>query len=329
MNKLNEQIPKADLVLENGKISPRLLEILNEWFDQYSDSEGRMTREYCAKFVKDVTNTQELIQSNDPRINFLFESYDLYKENFIPREGFIMFYSECLKSREKMQTVWDNLNNMGVRNDLRKIGEGIENSLAAGKHALPRFKLAHNEEFFETIFSLLRNSNEKLAKEAFEFLLVISTNPKIYRMILNAESKSCLTEMLDKANLYKLVYSLQIIESFLEDIEIEKDGVDSIGFSDEYILSEDQNEDVALNLEARGDIHNNHGISDTKKSSRYIANYSNLKERKIQWMRNFIEKEGFNFLLNVRNKEKILFYYYFKTWCAKLLFYFIFFVHNK
>lgn len=316
MNKLTEQIPKANLILENNKINPRLLEILNEWFNEYSDSEAKMTREYCAKFVKDVTNTQEQIPSNDHRINFLFDSYDLYKENFIPREGFILFYSECLKSREKIQTVWDNLHNMGIRNDLRRIGEGLGNAAAAaaGKLSLPRFKLAHNEEFFETVFALLRNDSGKLAKEAFEFLLVISTNPKIYKNILFADWKqSCLEDVLDKGNLYKLVYSLQIIESFLEDIEIEKDGVDSFAAGEEYILGEDKDDEdlKSLEVEASVGIEENNVCenenSNKKKFNKSVAGCTNLQERKIQWMKNFIENEGFSFLVNVR--RLILFYF--------------------
>lgn len=271
MNKLSESIPKAELILEKGKINPRLLEIFNQWFDEYSENDGKMTRELCAKFVKDVTNTQEQIQPHDYRINFLFESYDLYKEGHIPREGFVKFYTECLQNREKYQTVWDNLHNMGIRNDLRKIDEGL-GSKAVSKNTLPRYKLAHNEEFFETIFAL-QDSNDKIAKEAFEFLCTISTNPKIYKIILNANTNADWNKHINSSNVYKLIYTLQIIESFLEDIEIEKEGIDS-NIGEDYILS--QETDIELVEE---NIQNNNFETDKNSSNKSLVNLGNLQEK--------------------------------------------------
>lgn len=294
MNKLSEQIPKADLILEEGNINPRLLEILNEWFNEYSDNEEKMTREYCSKFIRDVTNSQENIPTNDYRINFLFETYNLNKESYIPREGFIMFYSESLKSTEKLDTVWDNLSNMGIRNDLRKIGEGLTSKALVSKHSLARYKLAHNEEFFETIFSLLNNSNKNLAKKAFEFLCIICTNEKIYESILNAKSKDEFDELIDKENVYKLVYILQIIESLLEDIEIEKEEVDI------YALHEvnKENELDLIEKETNGEI--NYQNNFINKSTNLGFENDKFSKKKIEWIKNFVENEGFNLILKVK-----------------------------
>jgi len=303
MNNLRESIPKSDLILENGNINPRLLEIFNEWFDKYSDSEERMTREFCGKFVKDVTNTQENIPVDDHRINFLFESYDLNKQNFIPREGFILFYTECLKNSEKLQIVWDNLYNMGIRNDLRKFEESIYKKNVT-KYSLPRYKLSHYEEFFNTIFSLQDSSCSNIAKEAFEFLNVISTNPKIYKNILEANDSKDWKKLMDITNIYKLIYSLQIIESILEEVEIEKEGVDYF-YNEEYILIEE-------NQVCRNGDNLTEDNNIELKSNKSIVNIKVLKENKIEWMNNFVENEGFGYLIEVFNfLFKYFIYFYF------------------
>jgi len=256
-------IPQAELLNKNGQVVPQVIKVFNEWYDTYS-TEGKMTREDCAKFVKSVTNARDDIANDDHRVNFLFSTYDVENIGICPREGFVSFYVEATRKPEKKLTVWENLKNMGYRNDLKRLDETYEFHNNE-KTVLPRYKLSHNESFFNTIF-YLQDLNENIAKEAFGFLCKITTNPTIYKNILDGSNNW--EALLDAKNIYKLIYSLQIIESFLEDIEIDFDGVDSFS-NEEAILGLNQN-DVEV-----------------------------IKEKKIEWMKNFVKFEGFNHLVNV------------------------------
>lgn len=263
MNSLDQLIPQADLVNKSGQVTPQLNKVFNDWYDQYSTN-GRMTREDCAKFVKNVTNARDDIQADDHRVNFLFTTYDIQNESYIPREGFVSFYVECTKKPDKKATVWENLRNMGYRNDLKRLDEPYEFH-NIDKTLLPRYNLSHNESFFNTIF-YLQDLNENIAKEAFNFLCKITTNPIIYKNILDGSDNW--KTLLDSKNIYKLIYSLQIIESFLEDIELDFTGVDSF-----------TNEEAILDMEQNS--------------------LEELKQKKIEWMKNFVSKEGFSHLVEV------------------------------
>jgi len=263
MNSLDQMIPQADLLSKSGQVVPQVIKVFNEWYDNYS-TEGKMTREDCARFVKAVTNARDDIAPDDHRVNFLFNQYDIENSGFCPRDGFVSFYVDCSRKPEKKLTVWENLKNMGYRNDLKRLDEPYEFH-NIDKIVLPRYKLSHNENFFNTIF-YLQDLNESIAKEAFGFLCKITTNPTIYRNILDGRDNWEM--LLDAKNIYKLIYSLQIIESFLEDIEIDFEGVDSF-LNEEAILGLDQN------------------------------NYEEIKQRKIEWMKNFIKYDGFKHLVDV------------------------------
>lgn len=265
-------IPQADLLSKTGQVLPQVIKVFNEWYDNYS-TDGKMTREDCAKFVKAVTNARDDIAPDDHRVNFLFSTYDLENLGYCPRDGFVSFYVDATRKPEKKNTVWENLKNMGYRNDLKRLDEPYEFH-NIDKTVLPRYKLAHNESFFNTIF-YLQDLNENIAKEAFNFLCKITTNPTIYRNILDGRDNW--KALLDANNIYKLIYSLQIIESFLEDIEIDFEGVDSFS-----------NEEAILGLDQDG--------------------VEALKLKKIEWMENFVRFDGFKHLVEV---EKVFFKYQF------------------
>ncbi len=140
--------------------------------------------------------------------------------------------------------------------------------------ALPRYILAHDESLFNIIF-YLQDLSDEIAKEAFNFLNIITTNPLIYKQIMfsGKDNKEINWEsQLDEKNIYKLIYSLQIIESFLEEIEISSEGVDSFS-NEESILGK------SCSLEE-------------------------MKSIKIDWMKNFISQNGFSYLNKIL--EKIL-----------------------
>jgi len=217
-NTLDSLIPQVELVL-NNEVVPDCIKIFNDWYDFYS-TEGKMTREDCARFVKAVTGSRDDISIDDPRIKGLFDTYDTNRDGLLEKEDFVGFYRECALRPDKKRVVWENMKTMGIRNDLKRLDEPYE-LYNSEKTLLPRYNLAHNEELFQTIFSL-QDLDENIAKEASNFLYLITTNPNIYRQILFGIVETETVEwenQLDSKNIYKLIYALQIIESFLEDIE--------------------------------------------------------------------------------------------------------------
>ena len=73
-----------------------------------------------ACFLKDVINSKTMPDPEDSRITQVFDTYDKDKNGYLEREGFINFYVNCTKTSKK-SIVWDNLNAMGVRNDLKMV----------------------------------------------------------------------------------------------------------------------------------------------------------------------------------------------------------------
>jgi len=76
---------------------------------------------------------------------------------------------------------------------------------------------------------------------------------------------------LDEKNIYKLIYSLQIVESFLEDIEISSENIDSFS-NEESILGQ------SYSLEE-------------------------IKSIKVDWMKTFISQNGFTYLIKILEKK--------------------------
>ena len=118
-NTLDTLIPQVDLVL-NNEVVPECIKVFNDWYDNFS-TEGKMAREDCARFVKNVTGSRDDISIDDPRIKGLFETYDKNRDGILDREDFVGFYRECASKPDKKRVVWDNMKTMGIRNDLKRV----------------------------------------------------------------------------------------------------------------------------------------------------------------------------------------------------------------
>ena len=85
----------------------------------YSDDSGSMTKETCALFIKGCTGEHPNI--NDERILSMFKAYDINNDGKIERQEFLSFYDQA--SRNKPDTVRENLRAHNIRNDLKKLSE--------------------------------------------------------------------------------------------------------------------------------------------------------------------------------------------------------------
>ncbi len=137
-NDVKEVIPQAELII-NGKLNEKALKIFNEWFDMYSNEEGRMTRETCSLFIRGCTGEPATV--NDERITGLFNMYDRNKDGYIEREEFLEFYETSCKT--KPGTVRENMAKHNIRADLKKLSEIKEEETFATKD-MPRLKISQN-----------------------------------------------------------------------------------------------------------------------------------------------------------------------------------------
>ena len=119
---VEEEVVNAPLIGQDGKLSEKAKQIFNEWFDMYSNDNDKMTKDTCALFIKGCTGEQP--SANDDRIQNLFKMYDSNNDGFIEREEFLMFYE--ISSKNKAETVRENLRSHNIRNDLKKLSEVTE-----------------------------------------------------------------------------------------------------------------------------------------------------------------------------------------------------------
>ena len=78
---------------------------------------------------------------NDDRIVNLFKQHDSNNDGLIEREEFIQFYETA--SRNKPETVRENLRSHNIRNDLKKLSE-IQEESSFKTEEMPRFKISRN-----------------------------------------------------------------------------------------------------------------------------------------------------------------------------------------
>ena len=134
---VEEEVPNAQLIGPDGRLSDKAKQIFNEWFDQYSDESGSMTKETCALFIKGCTG--EYPGVSDERIVNLFKTYDINNDGKIERSEFLTFYETA--ARGKSETVRENLRAHNIRNDLKKLSE-IQEESSFKAEDMPRFKIS-------------------------------------------------------------------------------------------------------------------------------------------------------------------------------------------
>jgi ubiquitin C-terminal hydrolase len=178
----------------------------------------------CAKFIKYATNLEEEyeISPEDPRVLIFFMKYDKDQDGLLSLQDFLDFYLDQYNNK-KPHIIWENLKHFGYRSDFKHINEPYE-QYNSNKNYMPRYVLAKELNFFNTIFSLHEiKGSETLLKESAKLLNFISTNPVVLRNILFLEriekEEDWAIYIGGDGDYYKQLYCLQIIESFFEEFE--------------------------------------------------------------------------------------------------------------
>ena len=244
-----KKIKKVKLMVDN-EMNPKLIKILKEWYEQFTEGTGKMDEKGIINFIRGVLGIHSDV--SERRIQSFMEN-DKEGKGYVSEEEFINFYKNSIKNKsEKNTAVWDNLRQMGVREDLRKKNETFEIKYIQNEK-LPRYILGNDLSFIENLIQKYYkspNSNTSL----LDFLFYLTTNESIYNDILegnlyaqeegNSNKESFIYKGLNYSNNYaELNYIFIIIESIFQDLEIYlydkfKDKNYSIIFNDYRIFSE-------------------------------------------------------------------------------------------
>ena len=202
-NNLENSIPKA-LLIDNGTFTEEAFILFDGWYNYYS-IEGQMTLEKCAEFVKDVTSSKEPVLPKDSRVIDLANGFD-----FIRKEDFLQFYRE--KSMTCNELVFENINALGYRNDLKPFSEEYFQPITQPE-LLPRYQIAQDNEFFTFIFDLLQKekTDNALNEKILIFINNLVTNPQIFNKILE-HSNDNWKDILNVDNVFRMIYNFDIIQ---------------------------------------------------------------------------------------------------------------------
>jgi hypothetical protein len=89
---------------------------------------------------------------------------------------------------------------------------------------MPRLKISKNEAYFDQLMSLLDKSSALVSSEAWSLIQMLATSPEIYTRVLKLQSakdndKIDWSKFFDNNSVYKLLYTLQIVEAVMEEGE--------------------------------------------------------------------------------------------------------------
>ena len=225
----SENVEKEKLMI-NGEMNPILKNIIKEWFKIFTNGEEKMDRAGIVRFIQNVTKNTSEIDENSSRVNdFLKANRKNEEDEFITEDLFVEFYNKALL-QNKDRTVWANLKEMNIGEDLRRKDEPFEINFEENDK-LPRYKLGNDLSFIENLIKQYYknpNSNSSL----IDFLLYLTTNESIYNDVLenlfnksdaSTNKDSFVNKVLndnENNNYAEQDYIFIIIESILQDLEI-------------------------------------------------------------------------------------------------------------
>jgi len=222
-----DDIPKAPLVTEDNKLTPKAKVAFTEIFNKFA-KDGKMNNEGAAQFIQNTTG-EPSVAACDTRVKMLFANFDTDKDGFLDADGFCEFYRDAIVTKRE-DTVRQNLAVHGFRNDLKRMNEVEE--VIIDISTLPRYILSCNPKSFDLLFKILDMGESNSGEQTWNLISRLTTNEMMYRQLLSLNAKkddkgnTIWNELIDVHSTYRLLYSLQIMESFLEEKDPNKDTLD-------------------------------------------------------------------------------------------------------
>ena len=181
---------------------------------------GKMNAEGAAELIRNTTGEQN-VGPKDSRIKAMMKTYDKDKDGAMDLDGFLDFYRDSLVNK-KEDTVRNNLHVHGFRNDLKKFSE-VETAVI-DTSTLPRYILSCNPKSFELLFRALDIGGAS-AELVWDLIGRLTTNEGIYRSLRLLDNGAKVPDwprLIDTTSVFRLLYSLQILNSFLETSQLDQ-----------------------------------------------------------------------------------------------------------
>jgi len=181
-----------------------------------------MTKEMCVEFTKKCTG--EISSPDDPRVTNFLAKYDPDRTGSVSRTQLQRFFVDsCLCGKD--DTLRENLRRLGYAPDLSKLPvPGDPDSILqarAGKEEMPRYKVAMDEKWFDSLIGLL-GVHDEVARVVRELIQMLATNPILHNKVLaldrsDSQKAFAWSDIFDASNVHKMLYSLEIVEAILVD----------------------------------------------------------------------------------------------------------------
>lgn len=238
---------RGPIVVDNEKTGePELTQVaeraVSEIFNEFSEisektgGQRMMTQELCIEFTHKVTKSTSSI--DDPRVIEILKKFSVDSnaaEKMIDLNGLKRFcINSCTMGKE--ETLRNNFRTLGYAQDLKRFPKDGEPDnilqLRKSKEEMPRYKVALNEHYFDSLIELLQYDPE-VASRAREVIATLATQPFLYSVVSKLEfassenkaakdddeppspSKFDWSSIFDSDNVNKMLYSLEIVSAIL------------------------------------------------------------------------------------------------------------------
>ena len=272
---------KTEKLIIDDELNPKLEKILKNWFNDFTKGEDKMDRKGIANFIQGVSSSKEEVDEDDEKVTRFLKENDRNEKGYVSEEEFLEFYKRAGRVSDRQKTIWSNLRNMKIREDLKKEGEPYDIDYVENDK-LPRYKLGNNIEFMKNLIKQYYkdvDNNHIL----IEFLNFLTTNETLYEQVLDMfneteteKEKKVINTILNDDNKYvELNYVFIIIQSILQDLEMKYYLNALYNLDENYIDDNDKNYELYEEKYEPFDNKNNN-------------------DKKIKFFKNLVNHDNFN-----------------------------------
>ena len=155
------------------KFTPEAYALFEEWFDHFKDPEKEaLTKDSTKRFIFEVTG--EVSSGGDDRVDKLFKQVAKKDKDLVFKEEFIEFYRAAAGNYSGGNAVYENMENMLVRSDMKKYTEMVADD-DDKKEEMPRHMISADQEQFEILLSLLER-NDETTQDVWNLVRSLATN---------------------------------------------------------------------------------------------------------------------------------------------------------
>jgi hypothetical protein len=208
------KIERAEL-LHMSKLTDDATRIFKGIFDEYS-KDGLMSKAECKRLQKKMIGDSLMFIEN--KVNKMFQNYDADKDDHLKFSEFLLHYE--VLARLKPNSVWNSLEAMGIREDLRTLGD--VSLTQPDPTTLPRYMLIRNNKFMLLLFELLKQEGS-VAECVWSMLM---------RLPLYKEKKEFI-----KTNKYELMYWLYLLDANVLPDKLTNDDLKMVLSNDDETLA--------------------------------------------------------------------------------------------